>query len=539
MKPGQIKEDNMALHPLEGSERQPLLGARAVGKADPAERLQVSVFLRSRDGAGLTGFVQGLANRASDDGYLSREEFAQRFGADSADIAAVKNFATAHGLTVVQEHAGQRTVSLLGTVAQFNAAFGVDLQRFEYPGGSYRGRVGTIQLPEELHGAVAAVLGLDNRPAAGRFVRTVPSPANAPPRADAGNSGPPYTPFQIAGFYNFPPGIGQGQCVGLIELQGGATADDLFAYFTALGVNPIPTVTLVSVDGAMNNPGSDPAADLTVMGNIEMVGGIAPRAKIAVYFAPLTDAGVLDGVNAAIHDNVNNPSVISIEVATPESSFTRQFMTTMDSAFQAAAAMGITVCCPSGDQGSNDSGNNGAAQVNFPASSPHVLACGGTTVRDSGAEFVWNDNFGATGGGVSGVFPVPTWQNGLQLTVSTPGSNPVPLPSRGVPDVSANADPNTGYNIRVDGQWFPGTGGTATVVAPLWAGLIARINAARGSRVGFINPHLYASPSALRDIVLGNNRGFAATKGWDACTGLGSPNGAAVAALFGVKGRTN
>ncbi len=523
----------MTLHPLKGSERQPMAGARAVGKADPAERLQVSMFLRSRDGAGLTELMKKLANRENAGGHLSHEEFAQRFGADSADIAAVEKFATAHGLTIVQEHAGQRTVKLAGTVAQFTAAFGVDLQRFEYPGGSYRGRVGTVQLPEELSGAVEAVLGLDNRPVARPHLPRHPSPGKPPRSTDAASGGPPYTPFEIAGFYDFPPGIGQGECVGLIELQGGALPDDLFVYFTALGVNPPPNVVLVSVDGGMNAPGGLPAADVTVAGSIEMVGGIAPGAKIAVYFAPLTDQGFLDAVNTAIHDTRNNPSVISPAVANPEASLTQQFMTAMDSAFQAAAAMGITVCCLSGDQGSSGGGNDGAANVDFPASSPHALACGGTTVLNSG-EIVWNDAPGvpqspASGGGISGFFPLPSWQKGLQFTTSSAGT-PAPLFSRGVPDVSANADPITGYNFRVDGQWQ--TDGGTFAAAALWAGLIARINAARGRRVGFINPHLYASPSALRDILQGNNGAYVATQGWDACTGLGSPNGAEVAAVL-------
>ena len=142
---------------------------------------------------------------------------------------------------------------------------------------------------------------------------------------------------------------------------------------------------------------------------------------------------------------------------------------------------------------------------------------------------MWNHDGGATGGGVSTVFARPSWQNGLQVTKS--GGNPTPLPKRGTPDVSGDADPTTGYNVRVDGVWLS-VGGTSAV-APLWAGLIARINAARGSSVGFINAQLYGAPSALRDIQQGNNGSFAATPGWDACTGLGSPNGAQVVAVFG------
>src|SRR5580704_7291719 len=156
----------MANHPLIGSERQPLPGARSVGAADPKERLEVSVLVRCRGGAVLENRVKALAAGGKAGGHLSREDFAKQFGADPGDFAAIKTFATSHGLAVVQEDAARRTVILSGTVAQFNDAFGVKLERFEHAGGSYRGRVGPIQLPDELRGIVEAVLGLDDRPQA-------------------------------------------------------------------------------------------------------------------------------------------------------------------------------------------------------------------------------------------------------------------------------------------------------------------------------------------------------------------------------------
>src|SRR5271156_6332754 len=167
----------MAQNPLKGSERKPLPGATAVGKADPTERMEVSVLLRRRNADALEHRVTRLRRRGQGGGHLSREEFEGQFGADSADMAAVKPFAATHGLAVLQEHAGRRTVVLSGTVAQFNAAFGVVLQLSEHPAGSYRGRVGSIHLPDELHDRVEAVLGLDNRPVAKpHFRRARPSP---------------------------------------------------------------------------------------------------------------------------------------------------------------------------------------------------------------------------------------------------------------------------------------------------------------------------------------------------------------------------
>jgi kumamolisin len=531
----------MATNPLKGSERQPLPGAKSLGKSDPAERLEVTLLLRRGNTDVLKERVKKLASRAGAGPPLSLSEFERQFGADPADVAKVKAFAEAHGLSIVQEHAGRRTVVLSGTVAQFNVAFGVDLQRFEHPGGSYRGRVGSIELPDELRDVIEAVLGLDNRPAAKPHFRTRRSPGNVQWRGDAGGS-TSFTPLQVAALYDFPPGTGQGECVGIIELGGGERAADLNAYFSGLGISSRPQVTAVSVDHGKNHPTGDPnGPDGEVMLDIEVVGAIAPKARIAVYFAPNTDAGFLDAVTTAIHDATNKPSVISISWGGPESSWTQQSLTAFDSAFQAAATLGITVCVASGDNGSSDGVTDGTDHVDFPASSPYALACGGTSLQASGtaiaSESVWNDGAqgGSGGGGVSTFFALPSWQEGLRVTRTSGGA--AALTKRGVPDVSGDADPETGYDVRIDGTDTV-IGGTSAV-APLWAGLIARINAAKGSPVGYINPTLYGTPGVLHDIVQGNNGDFAAGTGWDACTGLGSPDGVKIAALFGSAGTSS
>jgi kumamolisin len=370
--------------------------------------------------------------------------------------------------------------------------------------------------------------------------RARPAPGNVHWHAGAGGA-TSFTPLQLASLYNFPPGTGHGECVGIIELGGGERMADLSAYFSALGISSVPKVTAVSVDHGKNQPTGDPnGPDGEVMLDIEVVGAIAPQATIAVYFAPNTDAGFLDAVTTAIHDATNKPSVISISWGGPESSWTQQALTAFDSAFEAAAAVGITVCVASGDNGSSDGVADGADHVDFPASSPHALACGGTSLQVSGnvitVESVWNDGAqgGSGGGGVSSVFALPPWQAGLKTT-RTSGGNAA-LTMRGVPDVSGDADPETGYDVRIDGTNTV-IGGTSAV-APLWAGLIARINATNGSPVGFISPRLYATPAALRDITQGNNGDFAAGPSWDACTGLGSPNGGQIAALFGSAPKT-
>lgn len=530
----------MARRPLEGSERAPLPDSRALGPADPAERLEVTVVVRASDRQGLQQRMEEIARHASRGGQspapLSRAEFARRHGAGRADLDAVREFAEAHGLAVVQEHAGRRTLVLAGTVAQFNDAFDVQLQRCSHPGGTYRGRTGPVHIPAELTGIIEAVLGLDNRPQAEpHFRMRTPRAGRRPRPARAGAAS--FTPVQLAAIYDFPPGDGNGECIAIIELGGGYKPQDLQTYFSGLGV-PLPAVTAVSVDQATNQPTGDPnGPDGEVMLDIEVAGAVAPAAAIAVYFAPNTDAGFLDAVTTAIHDEVRKPSVVSISWGGPESTWTAQAMSTMDQAFQAAAAMGITVCIAAGDSGSTDGVSDGGNHVDFPASSPHALACGGTSLKAKGttivSEVVWNDGdptSGAGGGGVSTVFALPSWQRGLATTDAEGTSSPLAM--RGVPDVSADADPQTGYDVQVDGSAavFGGT----SAVAPLWAGLIARINAAAGHPAGFVNPSLYAQPTALHDITQGNNGGFAAARGWDACTGLGSPDGAKVAATAGL-----
>jgi kumamolisin len=392
-----------------------------------------------------------------------------------------------------------------------------------------------------LAGAVEAVLGLDNRPQAQPHFRVLGSAINAATggtkgfaRAHASAAGTSYTPIQVGQLYQFPQGAtAAGQTIGIIELGGGYRAADLSAYFKGLG-QKAPTVTAVSVDKGKNTPGNANGADGEVMLDIEVSASVAPGAKIVVYFAPNTDQGFIDAVSSAVHDTTNKPSVISISWGGPESSWTTQAMTALDAACQSAAALGVTITVAAGDNGSSDgaTGNN----VDFPASSPHVLACGRTKLVGSGStitsEVVWNEQAsgeGATGGGVSNVFALPSWQAKANVP-APPGSTG----GRGVPDVSGDADPETGYQVRVDGQSLV-IGGTSAV-APLWAGLIALNNQQNGKSAGFIQPQIYAAnaASAFNDIVSGNNGAFSAGPGWDACTGLGSPIGNKIIALLGA-----
>ena len=522
--------------PLAGSERAVMPGAKEIGPANPNEQVEVTIRLHSRAGKepiiNPNTFTKPITERK----LLSRRVYAQRHGADAASIATVKRFAKEYGLVVKEESAPRRTVILSGTVAVMNKAFAVELKEYQSSEGRHRGRTGAIQLPKELHDVVEGVFGLDNRPQARPHFRRR---RKVEARADSASLS--YTPTQVAGFYNFPTGVnGSGECIGIIELGGGFNTNDLANFWNQLNLPITPSVSAVSVGNGSNSPTGDPnGPDGEVMLDIEVAGSNAPGASIVVYFAENTDAGFLNAITTAVHDTTNKPSIISISWGGPESSWTQQAMSSMDEAFQAAAAIGVTVCVAAGDQGSTDGVNDGLQHVDFPASSPNVLACGGTRLVASGntitSETVWNElanNEGATGGGISDVFPLPGWQ---QAAGVPPSANPSQNVGRGVPDVAGDADPTTGYDTLVDEQ--SGVIGGTSAVAPLWAALIALVNQSLGQPAGFINPLLYQNATTagdFHDIISGNNGAYSAGPGWDACTGLGSPVGIQVATALGV-----
>jgi len=523
--------------PVPGSERKPVPFATAVAEPDPDQRIEVTMLLRSRQPDAAQPDVAALAAALpAERQNLTREEFAARFSAASDDVAQVEAFARDNDLDVVDISLEQRTVVLAGTVAELSQAFAVELHVYEGPQGRYRGRTGAVHVPASLDGIVLAVLGLDDRPQARPHFRRLDPPQGAFAAHATSTS---FSPVELAKLYDFPTDVdGSGQSVAIIELDGGFRDADLKAYFTRLG-RPTPKVSAVSVGGARNKPTTAASADTEVMLDIEVVGGVAPGAEIVVYFAPNTTAGFLRAITTAAHDTHHRPSVISISWGAPESGWTAQALDAYDRAFADAAAMGVTVCCASGDDGSSDRVNDGQAHVDFPASSPHVLACGGTRLNASGgqvtSEVVWNDGpgGGATGGGVSAHFGLPAWQQSAHVPPSVNDGRP----GRGVPDISGDADPQTGYQVRVDGTDTI-VGGTSAV-APLWAGLAALFNQKLGTSVGFLNPLLYgplAGSPRLRDVTVGNNGAYQAAAGWDPCTGLGSPDGEELLTKLAGKG---
>jgi kumamolisin len=542
---------------LPGSGKEPLPNARVTG--DPSADQEFEVLVRVRRRQALPA-PHDMPTLPADRTYLTRAEQAAAYGADPADLQKVADFAAGFGLTVVRTSGPECSVTLSGTAAAFNRAFQVDLKMYEHPSGTYRGRSGDIHIPAELEGIVTGVFGLDNRSFARPHVCIGPVGKAAEDRlsAVAVASVTGYTPLQIAQFYNFPTTVtGQGQTIGIIELGGGFRDAELQIYFANLGIQP-PTVTVANLpNGGTNNPGTDaldPAnPDIEVMLDIEVAGSIARGARIVVYFAKdASDAGFLDILSQTVHDENNAVDVISISWGGPEITATSQFQTNFNDVLQTAAQLGITVCVAAGDSGSADYPLDdpsrpwdGEAHVDFPASSPFALACGGTHILSAGPgtlqEEVWHPapNVG-TGGGVSRSFALPSYQAKAGVPAAV---NPAGQVGRGVPDVAGNAAQESGYIVLCDGLNFPDPthnpplppiGGTSAV-APLWAALIALINQDTGTKAGLIQPLLYGltpAQGAFHDITVGNNGDYQAGPGWDPCTGLGTPNGQQLSAAL-------
>lgn len=514
-----------AFRPLPGSDRRAAPDAQPAGPVSATDRIEVTLLLRRRADPP-DDLVQGART-------ISREELGQRYGADPADVGRVREVLARLGLEVTDADPAARRVSVAGPAGALAEVFGTTLARvtsIDPVSGrrvAHRHRQGGLQVPAELDGVVVAVLGLDDRPQADTRFRV----------AAVGAVQTSYTPPQVGSVYAFPPAAdGSGQTLAIVELGGGFATADLDAYFGGLGI-ATPSVRAVGVDGAANVPGQDPnGADGEVLLDIEVAGALAPKAAQVVYFGPNTDRGFLDAVSAAVHATPT-PTALSISWGQSEDSWTGQARNALDQAFVDAAALGITVCVAAGDGGSSDGQTDGNSHVDFPAASAHVLACGGTTLDadpSTGvvrAETVWNDQpvDGATGGGVSDVFAQPSWQAQAGVPARPAGGT-----GRGVPDVAADADPATGYQVRVDGQ--PEVIGGTSAAAPLWAALTCRLAQLANRRLGLLQPTLYppagANPTGLRDITVGTNGAYSAGPEWDPCTGLGVPIGTDLATAF-------
>ncbi len=502
------------------------------------KEITVTVTLRGKDDSNLSP-LHSLARVAIEQRrHLTVDQTIRAFSHDAKDDVAIRRFAREYHLHCSTSVSDASSMQLRGSVGQFNRAFGVSLFHYRESKNysKYHAFEEEVTLPAYLEQVVTGVFGLDTHPAGRR-------PGLSHRMSALGIPPPPVTtktrkPAEFALLYNFPSAaIGRGQSIGLLEFGGGFRPRELNSYFASIGAGT-PKVLVKEVPPAANQPRGKRGTlnpDTEVYLDIEVAASLAPKATVVVYFGENTEQGWLRTLQAAILDKSRDLSVISISWGQAEQEWSPQALVEIDRLFQLAAHRGITICCSSGDNGISEL-NGHPFTVAFPASSPHVLACGGTRleVNRSGvrAETVWNQwrQFKlASGGGVSNVFPLPPYQK----TVKVPSSRSNKRDGgRGVPDVAANASSDTGYLIEADNTRMS-MGGTSAA-APLWAALIARLNEVLETKIGFLTPLLYemngAAVKAVWDIVNGFNgptrtRGYRARRGWDACTGLGSPDG--------------
>jgi len=521
---------------LPGSKRGKDPTARPIGKVDPKAKIVVTIGLSGPPLPGPDEYVGQV---------LTSDDLAKRFGAAQADVDKVATALKKFGLRVEQVSLENRSMQVSGTAAAMEAAFKPAMAIMHSSRqGDYRGRQGAIMIPAELKGLVTGVFGLDQRRMARR--------SDAVRSAGQASALAPLTPMDLEQRYNFPPGDAAGQHIAIAEFGGGYFESDLKAYCNKFQ-RAVPNIQAVAVDApafTLQQILALPQArrreelgeSIEVMMDVQVVAGLCPGASIAVYFSTFDQRGWIDLLNKVI---TAKPVALSISWGLPEDypGWSANARAAINDRLNAARLLGITICVSSGDDGSGDQMNDSYAHVNFPASSPYVLGVGGTMLRKAGGvkEVAWwespgrrtGNGGGASGGGVSMVFPRPAWQS-VRVASLNAGS----IDGRVVPDVAALAGEPM-YDLVFVGQPQPNGGTSAS--APLWAALIARINAKlpAAKQQRFLTPLLYKSvggqpvgKESSSDVTSGNNashpkpgKGYQARAGFDAVTGWGVPDG--------------
>lgn len=382
---------------------------------------------------------------------------------------------------------------------------------------------------------ICGIVGLEN------VARLTPNFRSPKSTDQLANNGQGFFPADLETAYQFPANnLGSGQTLGLLEFSNGYSLQDVTAFWQSMNITP-PQLDFVSVDGTPNDGGVN-SYDMEATLDVEWAGALAPAAHLVVYEASSGTSdqsfgmSVLKALDYAIHDTTYAPHILSISYGDGESQFPSAELQAWEQAILEGTLLGVTTFVASGDQGAYGLHELGwpIPHVDAPASCPHAVAVGGThlVLNADGSiqsETGWTDtnNNGASGGGISQVFPVPSYQSSLTLPVKSGDKA-----GRGVPDVAANADPDTGYAVFFQGSQTI-VGGTSAA-SPLWAALCARLNEARAAAgagtVGFLNPALYhlGGTNVFREITQGNNNydgviGYECTPGWNAVTGWGSP----------------
>ncbi|MFF6987341.1 protease pro-enzyme activation domain-containing protein [Streptomyces sp. NPDC010273] len=488
--------------------------AARTGAVSASKRIAVAISLTPRNDKSLDTFVADVSNpRSSSYGhYLTKAQFAARFGRTDAEVKQVKEYLRAQGLTVGKVHSGNLLVDATGTAAQLEKAFGTKLSTWKdaKSGRAFYANETAPTLPTAIAGLVSDVTGLNNRAQLHHQATETVAPRNGP--------GGGYTPAQLKGGYNVSSTYtGSGQKIALLEFDG-FQQSNITKYDTNYSLGS-PTPTVSKVDGGSGALGD---GQVEVELDIEVLHAIAPKANVTVFEGPNSDAGEVDTYQAIVDSGI---PTTSISWGASESQRTTSNINAVDAVFKAGAAEGLGFYAASGDDGSDDAGN-GTTTVDYPASDPYVTGVGGTklTVTSSNAfskEVAWSGG----GGGKSSVFKIPSWQTAVQKSAG--GGY------RQVPDVSAHANPSPGVSIYSQGTWTS-VGGTSAA-APEWAAFGALYNqqaAASGkANLGFANPALYAAKgTGFHDITSGSNGAYSAATGWDFTSGWGSYNAATLAA---------
>ncbi len=564
-------------------------GARALGAMPSSTPLNIAVALQPSDPAGLEAFAEQVSTPGSSvyHAYITPAQFAARFGPPASAIDAVEASLRAHGLNPGPVSANGLSIPISATAGRLSQAFSLSLKRLALPSG----RVATTStaapmLDANIAGRIQGVIGLSSVSAPSPLLARAFSSAAAAhaashvatggpqPCADARQAAPAnsaYTADQIASAYGFSGLYGQGdegagQTIAVYELEP-YDPNDIAAYQSCYGTHA--AIANVSVDGG---PGSGPGAGEAAF-DIEQVVGLAPKASVLVYEGPNSNsgapgAGPYDTWSAIVSQD--RAQVVTASWGQCEEMEGGSDASAESTLFQEAAAQGQTLVSASGDNGSEDCNAplfssqglpSAALAVDDPASQPFMTGVGGTTLSSLGprpTESVWNSGAnilgdltgfqpGAGGGGISSFWGMTSYQSGAAASLNVAQSQ-----SREVPDVSADADPHTGYLIFWNGSGsqegqpagWQGIGGTSGA-APVWATLLALVNASsscQGDRVGFANPVLYRSAGAaygsdFNDIRAGNNDftgnnggRYGAATGYDMASGLGTPNAASLAA---------
>ena len=507
---------------LVGSNAVFAAGADRVG--DLGRRSTVEVTLRLRTGRRRR--APDLDNGAPP--VIDSFQHAMLNSASESDISTVVSFAKTMKLNVVRTDAARRAVVLRGDETAFAKAFAVRLGRFRRGETTRRSYSGPIALNPVLAGVVQAVIGLEDARAVHSFFL----------RGAAAGRPPALTPATLAAAYNFPPPPGgSAPSIAVIGFCDDVPAE-VKAYAKAMNL-PSPSIEKVTVckPGEPDAATGDDRDGLAAM--LQVLSALVPEARFTVYLTAPTERGCVEALLAAVHAP-QAPDVICLGWGMAEERFTGPAVRTIDSILRDAATLGITVCAAAGDSGSALERGSDLAGVQFPAASPHVLACGGTMVGlglAGWSESVWNEGpqGAAGGGGVSAIAAVPPWQQAshLPLSVRTYGTG------RGVPDVAAHAARQPGVALLIGGKMMA-CGGTALSTA-LWTALLARIRQTMAShghdaRLGLVAPTLYRlarfglfnSPTTGSNEPTGRVGGYFARLGWDPGTGLGTPNGKAL-----------